>query len=113
MVSANSAFEILTLNWNIYTAAYRKFSKYSHTQNICCNNSKIWTMWLYHRVMSPNDADGMVNSVDPDQTAPLGAVWSGCALFAQICLSENLGKLRYLFKQNALYKNCSEDIRLW
>ena len=31
-------------------------------------------MWPYHRVMSPNDADGMANSVDPDQTAPLGAV---------------------------------------
>ena len=30
-------------------------------------------MWLYHRVMSLNDADGMANSVDPDQTAPLGA----------------------------------------
>ena len=31
-------------------------------------------MWLYHRVMSPNDADGMANSEDPDQTAHLGAV---------------------------------------
>ena len=31
-------------------------------------------MWLYRRVMSPNDADGMANSVDPDQIAPLGAV---------------------------------------
>ena len=31
-------------------------------------------MWLYHRVMSPHDADGMTNSVDPDLTAPLGAV---------------------------------------
>ena len=31
-------------------------------------------LWLYHRVMSPNDADRMANSVDPDQTAPLGAV---------------------------------------
>ena len=39
--------------------------------------------------MSPNDADGMANSVDPDQTAPLGAVWSGSALFAQTYLSEN------------------------
>ena len=29
---------------------------------------------LYHRVMSPNNADGMANSVDPDQTAPRGAV---------------------------------------
>ena len=61
---------------------YRKFPKYLDTQKICCNHFKIWTMWLYHRVMSPNDADGMANSVDPDQTAPLGAVWSGSALFA-------------------------------
>ena len=45
--------------------------------------------------MSPNNADGMANSVDPDQTAPLGAVWSGSALFAQAYLSENLGSLRY------------------
>ena len=41
-------------------------------------------MWLYHRVMSPNDADGMANSVDPD----LGLH----------CLSENLGSLRFSFK---------------
>ena len=32
--------------------------------------------------MCPNDADGMANSVDPDQTAPLEAV-------AQTCLSKN------------------------
>ena len=65
--------------------------------------------------MSPNDADGMANSVDPDQTAPLGAVWSGSALFAplgavwsgsalfaQAYLSENLGSLRYtsIYTQN-------------
>ena len=49
-------------------------------------------MWLYHRVMSPNDADGMANSVEPDQN--LGAVWAGSALFAQAYLSENLGSLR-------------------
>ena len=74
---------------------YRKCPKYSDIQKSCCNHSKIWTMWLYHRVMSPNDADGMANSVDPDQIA-LGAVWSGSALFAQAYLSENLGSLRYL-----------------
>ena len=46
--------------------------------------------------MSPNDADGMANSVDPDQTAPVGAVWSGSVLFAaQACLWENLWSLRY------------------
>ena len=82
---------------------YHKFPKYSDTQKNCCNKSKIWTMWLYHRVMSPNDADGMANSVDPDQTAPLGAVWSGSALFALAYLSENLGSLWYgLFTYSGL-----------
>ena len=46
--------------------------------------------------MGPNDADGLANSVDPDQTAPVGAVWSGSALFAQAYLSGNLGSLRYI-----------------
>ena len=36
----------------------------------------------------------MVYSVDPDQTAPRGAVLHGSALFAQAYLSENLGSLR-------------------
>ena len=49
---------------------YRKFPKYSDIQKIVVITLKIWTMWLYHRVMSPNDADGMANSVVPDQTAP-------------------------------------------
>ena len=48
-------------------------------------------MWLYHRVTSPNDADRMANSADPDKTAP----GSGSALFAQAYLSENLGSLWY------------------
>ena len=46
--------------------------------------------------MHPKDAEGIANSVDPDQTAPLGAVWSESALFAQTCLSENLGTLLVL-----------------
>ena len=44
--------------------------------------------------MCPKDEDEIANSVDPDQTAPLGA-WSGSALFAQTYLSENLGTIRY------------------
>ena len=31
-------------------------------------------MWLYHRVMGPNNADRMANNVDADQTAPLCTV---------------------------------------
>ena len=41
--------------------------------------------------MGPKDADRMANNEDPDQTAHLGAVWSGSTLFAQTCMSKNLG----------------------
>ena len=49
--------------------------------------------------MCPKDAEGIANSVDPDQTAPLGAVWSESALFAQTYMSENFGSLRYQVEQ--------------
>ena len=39
--------------------------------------------------MHPQDADRIAKSVDPDQTAPVGTVWSGSTLFAQTHLSEN------------------------
>ena len=48
--------------------------------------------------MHPKDAAGIANSVAPDQTAPLGAVWSGSALFAQTNMSKNLGKLLVFWK---------------
>ena len=77
---------------------YCKFPKYSDTQKICCNHSKIWTMWLYYSVMSPNDADGMANIVDPDHTAPLGAVWWGSALFAQAYSVRKLRIITVMFQ---------------
>ena len=49
---------------------YRKFPKYSYTKTFVVITLK----FVYHRVMRPNDAEGIANSVDPDQTAPLGAV---------------------------------------
>ena len=27
-----------------------------------CNNPKTWTIYIHHRVMCPNNADGMANS---------------------------------------------------
>ena len=45
-------------------------------------------------IMHPKDADRIANSVDPDWTTSLGAVWSGSALFAQTYRSENLRSLR-------------------
>ena len=81
-------------NKSSFQYEYRKKSKYSDTSKICFNHPKIWTRWLFQNVMHPKDAAGIANSADPDQTAPLGAVWSGSALFAQAYLSENLGSLR-------------------
>ena len=52
--------------------------------------------------MHPKAADRTANSVDPDQTAPLGAVWSGSALFAQTYLSENLG---YITKSSVAHSS--------
>ena len=37
--------------------------------------------------MCPENKDKMTNIVDPDQTAPKGAVWSGSTLFAHSYLS--------------------------
>ena len=69
---------------------YRKVPKFSDTINLCCNQLKIHANRPNHRVFCPNDANGIQNSEDPDQTAPLSA------LFAQTYLFENLGSLRYL-----------------
>ena len=46
--------------------------------------------------MHPKDADGMANSIDPDQTASLEAVWSWSALFAETCLSQYIEFVRYM-----------------
>ena len=65
-----------------------KFPKYSDTQKICCNHSKILTIWLYHRVMSPNDAEGMANSVDPIRSS---LIW-----VCTVCPDLSVRKLRII-----------------
>ena len=46
--------------------------------------------------MHPKDADGMANSVDPDQTASSEAVCSWSALFAETYLSQYIEFVRYM-----------------
>ena len=53
---------------------YRKIPKFSDAKNLCCNLPKIQTKRPNQRVFRQNVANGMANSEDPDQTAPLGAV---------------------------------------
>ena len=49
-------------------------------------------MWLYHTLMSPNNADGMANSVDPDQTAPKEQSDLGCT----VCPGLSVRKFRII-----------------
>ena len=67
---------------------YRKFPKYSDTQKISCNHSKVWTIWLYHRVMSPNGK----------QCRP----WSDCCLIwvCTVCPGISVRKLRIITVYN-------------
>ena len=51
-----------------------KVPKFSDIYLPYCEHSKIQTEWFYHGVIPLNDANGIANSEDPDQTAPLGAV---------------------------------------
>ena len=73
-----------------------KSEKFGHSKS-CGSCPKIWTIWFYHRVMHPKNADRMASSVDPDQTA----FWSGSTPFVLTCLPKNLVSLRrvcYKFK---------------
>ena len=53
---------------------YRKVPKFLDTRKLCCNLPKIQTERQNLKNFCQNDANGIANSEDPDQTAPLGAV---------------------------------------
>ena len=53
---------------------YRNDSKFSDPKKLCCNLPEIQTKRPNPKVFCQNDANGIANSEDPDQTAPLGAV---------------------------------------
>ena len=70
-------FEMLVI------AIYRKASKFWRRQSFAVIDLK-----FKPRGPTLKKANRRANSEDPDQTAFLGAVWSGSALFAQTYLSE-------------------------
>ena len=55
-------------------------------------------MWFHHRIMCPNDADEIANSVDPDWSSQIW-VYTVCSA----CVPENLGTLRYLQMSKKIY----------
>ena len=50
-----------------------KFQNFQTPKQLCCNLPKIQTKRPNLRVFCQNDANGIANSEDPDQTAPPGA----------------------------------------
>ena len=53
---------------------YCKVPKFWDARHLCCNLPKIQTKRPNLRVFCQNDTNGIANSEDPDQTAPVGAV---------------------------------------
>ena len=53
---------------------YRKNAKNWDTLNNYFNCPQRLIVWCFNAVMNLGDADGMANCIDPDQTAPEGAV---------------------------------------
>ena len=43
----------------LWLSKYCKTPKFLDPPKMCCNHPKIWTRWLYHRVMHPKDTDGI------------------------------------------------------
>ena len=82
-----------SLTWRIVSTV--KFPNFRMPAKLCFDLSKIRTKWPNLRVFCQKDANGIANSEYPDQTAPLGAVCSGSALFAKTFLPKNLGLLRF------------------
>ena len=53
---------------------YHKVPKFSDARKLWCDIPKIQEKRPNLRVFCQKDANGIANSEDPDQTAPLGAV---------------------------------------
>ena len=95
--------KVFMMNWpklsfnyhQIPTFIYCLDPKFWDTRILCCNLPIVQPKRPNLRVLCQNDANGTANSEDPDQILPIGAVWSGSALFAQTYLSKNLGSLQY------------------
>ena len=56
------------------------YSKCPKISNTLFYTFLVWILLIMQLFLKTHS--GMADSVDPDQTAPAGAVWSGSALFA-------------------------------
>ena len=70
-VMTKCVFGVSFLRFSKY---YRKVLKFSDARKLCCNLTKIQGKRPNLCVFLRKEANGITNSEDPDQTAPLGAV---------------------------------------
>ena len=72
---------------------YCKVPKFLDARKLCCNLSKIQTKRPNHGVFCQKDANGIANSVDPDQTAPTRSslIW-----VCTVCPDQSVQKLRII-----------------
>ena len=78
--------DISRIDWDIPGIALKPVTKLGRRKKR--NYPEIWAMWFYLWVKCPNGLDRIAVSVDPDQSAPEGAVLS-----VSISLSKYLGPL--------------------
>ena len=68
--------------------------KYWDTWNYCCNYPKILEVWFQHTIIHPKYVESIANSVDPDQTAPIGSYRSSLTSVCTACTCLSVPKLR-------------------
>ena len=77
-MQCNKGFLLLCLGFlalqHIKDGLYHKIPKFSDPRKHCCDLPKIQTKTPNLREFLEKGANGIANSQDPDQTAPLGAV---------------------------------------
>ena len=73
-VGVFAGFKCQTVGFPTMQLKYRKIPKNSDARKLCHNSPKIQTNRQNLKVFCQKHANGIANSEDPDQTAPLGAV---------------------------------------
>ena len=83
--------------------------KTKETENSCCNCPKNETECFYNMALCPKDAEGISNSVGPDQTSSFIAVSSWFPLFVRTYMSQYLKTFFGGTNTKRRYANLSRD----
>ena len=71
MAKTGFSHDVAHIGVQLSVFLYCNYPKILDTRKNCCKYPKIGSVSFFYTVMGPKDVDGMANSVDTDQTAPL------------------------------------------